>query len=238
MSTENDNIQRIEIFTGHNEKYNIDYKYVKAMFSGSTCEFEYKSKKYGFTSHSKFKDATIKNSKNCTTKMELMPEGENVDRELEKIVDYLELNEKEKKNKMQFDEIDVKNYYLLIVSNKENCFFCDTEVGNKDLEIDAYEHGGIMSDYYIVNYHNKKTKDVCGFSYQILFRTLDFDLLPGEMGLFFKNVGDECLFLRFGNRIIFIRPGEQLKYCEKNFVKDKIRVPECGGREIEEFFII
>ena len=58
------------------------------------------------------------------------------------------------------------------------------------------------------------------------------------MGLFFKNVGDECLFLRFGNRIIFIRPGEQLKYCEKNFVKDKIRVPECGGREIEEFFII
>ena len=48
MSTENDNIQRIEIFTGHNEKYNIDYKYVKAMFSGSTCEFEYKGKKIWF----------------------------------------------------------------------------------------------------------------------------------------------------------------------------------------------
>ena len=43
------NVYVKEIFSGHNEKYNVDFKYVRAMFSGHTCEFEYEGKKYGFT---------------------------------------------------------------------------------------------------------------------------------------------------------------------------------------------
>ena len=88
-----------------------------------------------------------------------------------------------------------------------------------------------------MNYFNKKTKDVCGFSYLIQFRTLDFDALPSERAVYFKNVGNECMFLRFRKAIMFISPGEQLKYCEKNFIKDKIRIPDYGGLEIKEFYI-
>ena len=87
MSKDNKNELKREIFTSYNEKYNIDYKYIKAMFSGYTCEFEYMVKKYGFTRNSKLIDTAIKKGKNGKAKMKLMSESENVHNELEKIVD-------------------------------------------------------------------------------------------------------------------------------------------------------
>lgn len=225
-----------EIFSGHNEKYNVDFKYVKAIFSGYTCEFEYNDKKYGFTVHSGFRSETITKGKNKGKKDLIpIPKEELVDRALESYIDYLIFNDKEKEKKKRYDEINVKNYYLLSISDKEPCFFHDTEVGDKTLEIEAYEHSGILSTYYIVNYYDKK-HNVYGFSYSLKIRRLEFDGLPGTRGIYFRNVGDECMFLDFGRDIILIRPGEQLKLCKKNIAKEKLPVPlPAGGMEIDEF---
>lgn len=225
-----------EIFSGHNDKYNVDYKYVKAIFSGYTCEFEYDGRKYGFTVHSGFRSEIITKGKAKGKKdLVLIPKEELVDKALESYIDYLIFNDEEKKKKKRYDKIDVKNYYLLSISDKEPCFFYDTEVGDKNLEIESYEHSGIVSTYYIVNYYDKK-HNVFGFSYSLKLRTLEFDGLPGKRGVFFRNVGDECMFLVLGRDIILIRPGEQLKLCDKNIAKEKMPVPlPAGGMEIDKF---
>lgn len=225
-----------KVFAGHNEKYNIDFKYVEAMFSGYTCEFLYDGKKYGFTVRDSFRKEVVDDA--CAKgmiKVVEIPSIECVDKALESYVDYLIFNEEEKKKRKRYDKINVKNYYLLSISNKEHCYFYDTEVGNKDLGIESYTHTGITSTYYIVNYYDKNNH-VYGFSYSLGFMKLEFDGMPGYRGVYFRNVGNECMFLDFGNVIMFIRPGEQLKYCEKNFVKEKIPIPmPVGGKEIKEF---
>ena len=70
---------------------------------------------------------------------------------------------------------------------------------------------------------------MCGFSYEPLFGTLDFDGYPSENGMYIKNVGDECMFLNIYPGRMLIRPGEQLKCCEKNVLKTKTRIPLCYG---------
>ena len=225
-----------ELLSGHNKKYDIDFKYIHAMYSGYTCEFEYDGKKYGFTVRSDVRSEMITKGKDKgKKKIVLIPMDELVDNALESYIDYLIFNEEEKKKKKRYDKINVKNYYLLSISDKEPCFFYDTEVGDKTLEIESYEHSGITSTYYIVNYYDKK-HNVFGFSYLLKLRTLEFDGLPGTRGVYFRNVGDNCLFLDLGKDIILIRPGEQLKLCKKNIVKEKMPVPlPVGGMEIEEF---
>ena len=226
-----------EIFSGHNNKYNVDFKYVRAIFSGYTCEFEYDSRKYGFTvDHLVDKRELITTGeKKGRMKIIEIDEKEVVDKALESYIDYLIFNEKEKKKKKRYDKIDVKNYYLLSISNKEHCYFYDTEVGNKDLDIESYTHSGILSTYYIVNYYDKK-HNVFGFSYCLRLMRLEFDGLPGIKGVYFRNVGNECMFLDFVNAVIMIRPGEQLKYSTKNFIKENMPIPlPRGGMEIKEF---
>ena len=49
-----------EIFSGHNKKYNIDFKYAYVFCGAYTCEFEYIGKEYGFTVRNDFKTETIK----------------------------------------------------------------------------------------------------------------------------------------------------------------------------------
>lgn len=225
-----------EVYSGHNKKYNVDFKYIHAMFSGYTCEFAYNGKKYGFTVRSDVRSEIItKGNNKGKKKLALIPRDELVDNALESYIDYIIFNEEEKKKKNRYDKINVKNYYLLSISDKEPCFFYDTEVGDKTLEIESYEHSGITSTYYIVNYYDKKHK-VFGFSYLLKLRTLEFDGLPGTRGVYFRNVGENCMVLDFKQDIILIRPGEQLKLCEKNIEKRKIPIPvPSGGMEIDEF---
>ena len=226
-----------EIFSGHNKKYNVDFKYVRAIFSGYTCEFEYDGRKYGFTVDNFVgkRELITTGEKKGRMKIIEIDEKEVVDKALESYIDYLIFNEKEKKKKKRYDKINVKNYYLLSISNKEHCYFYDTEVGNKDLDIESYTHSGISSTYYIVNYYDKK-HNVFGFSYCLRLMRLEFDGLPGVNGVYFRNVGNECMFLDFVNAVIMIRPGEQLKYSTKNFIKENMPIPlPKGGMEIKEF---
>ena len=231
------NVYVKEMFSGHNEKYNVDFKYVRAPFSGYTCEFEYEGKKYGFTVDSFLhkRELITSGKKKGRMKIVEIPEKEAVDKGLESYIDYLIFNEEEKKKKKRFDKIDVKNYYLLSISNKNLCYYNDTEVGNKELDIESYEHSGNTSTYYIVNYYDKK-HNVFGFSYSLGLMKLEFDGLPGTKGIYFRNVGDECMFLDFVTHVILIRPGEQLKYSSKNFIKENVPIPiPRGGMEIDEF---
>ena len=225
-----------EIFSGHNKKYNIDFKYAYVFCGAYTCEFEYDGKKYGFTVRNDFKTEEIKTGKDKgKLKFVDIPMDEQVDRALESYIDYLIFNEEEKTKKKRYDKIDVKNYYLLSISNKESCYFYDTEVGDKELDIESYEHSGMTSTYYIVNYYDKN-HNVFGFSYLLRLMTLEFDGLPSKRGVYFRNVGDECMFLALGCDTMLIRPGEQLKLCEKNIAKEKLPVPiPRGGMEIEKF---
>ena len=222
-----------EIFTGFNEKYKINYKYVRS-FNGWTCEFMYDNKKYGFTVYASFKKNNLKNGKK-NNNMELMSKEECVDEGVESFVDYLILNEKEKKKNIRYDKIDTKKYYLLNISNKEKCYYHSTEVSDEKLEIESYVHSGLVSTYYIVNFYDNKNNQF-GFSYSLGFMTLEFDGIPGYRSVYFRNVGDECMFLDFFGPKILIRPGEQLKFCKKNFIKEKMRTPTAvGGSEIDEF---
>ena len=126
---------------------------------------------------------------------------------------------------------------LLAISNKEECYFSDVKVGNKDIEIENYVHDGMYETYYVVNFYNRKTHNSCGFSYNPYFRTLDFDSVPEDASVYIKNVGDECMFLRLNPGRIFIKPREQVKYCEKNYIKEDTRILFCYGKEIEKFEI-
>ena len=222
-----------EIFTGFNEKYKINYKYVRS-FNGWTCEFMYDNKKYGFTVYNSLKKDNSKTGKN-KRKIELMSKEECVDEGVESFVDYLILNEKEKKKNIRYDKIDTKKYYLLNISNKEECYYHSTEVSDEKLEIESYVHSGLVSTYYIVNFYDNKNNKF-GFSYSLGFMTLEFDGVPGYRSVYFRNVGDECMFLDFFGPKILIRPGEQLKLCKKNFINEKMRTPTAvGGSEIDEF---
>ena len=213
-------MEKIKVNKGFNKKYGIDYKYVCEGFR-PYCEFEYNGKKYGFSVHGRL-GYTLE---------------ANIDNELTKIIEYSILNDKEKQKEIRFDKIVDKDYYLLVISNKEECYFSDVKVGNKNVEIEAYEHDGMFSTYYIVNFHNRKTHNSCGFSYNPYFRTLDFDSVPEDASVYIKNVGDECMFLQLNLGRLFIKPGEQVKYCEKNYIKEDSRILFCYGKEIEKFEI-
>lgn len=227
-------MERVGWKKGYSEKYNIDYQYISGFMGGVTCEFCYHDKRYGFTAR-----PVVDLGAKKTFDMETNEEA--LDRELDNIMNYLILSERELKEPKRVDEINSKNSILFTISEEAECYFVKFNASNKDINecLDAYVHDGMTSTYFIIrinDFHdvllNEKEKNLY-FAYNPYFRTLDFeDFNDAGYDLYVKNVGKENMLFKAHLGVMLIRPGETVKYCKKNIYKREITCPTCYGRDI------
>ena len=224
---------------GHNDKYNIDYMTIQGFMGGVTCEFSFNDRRYGFTARPGLKPLD-KNAKKGTLNVETNEEALN--RELENILNYLILNEKEKKAEKRIDKIDSEKYIVFSINEKSQCFYKGFTTSNENINkcLNPYVHDGMVETYFIIRTEDfegilSKEENELYFSYNPYFCTLDFESI-NEAGhdLYVKNEGNECMLFRSYLGVMFVRPGEIVKYCKKNIYKGKITCPTCYGRDITD----
>ncbi|MBO6119611.1 MAG: hypothetical protein J6P02_04035 [Lachnospiraceae bacterium] len=224
---------------GYYDKYDIHYMRIAGFMGGATCEFEYNGRKYGFTVHPSVKPIKKGSSKKT---LDIETDVEAIERELNNIIQYLMLNEEEKKKDKRVEEITEKNYIKFLISNKENCFFDKITTSNSNINkcLYPYVHDGMVSTYFIIRTDDykdilKESESGLYFSYNPYFATLYFEsMITLGYSLYVENTGDECLLFDSNKGIMLVRPGERLKYCKKNILKKDITVPTCYGRDITD----
>lgn len=202
----------------HNDKYNIDFIVYETGY-GITYDFEYLGKKHrAFAPH------------------RIGDENEIVHDNLERILNYLDINEKEKTKEKRYNEIIDKNYILLEINDKSEEYYDKVIFSNEELEKnkEVYVHSGLVEDYFVIRSFIRKndieTEEEVDLTYNPYFMHIDFEgCILGKNTLYIKNNGENTMFISSQLGKMIIRPNEQVKYIKENLWNEKIHLPMSYG---------